>query len=164
MNSDVYFEAQQIQDVLDSDNVTTRNLNYKLNQSDARKHQEAVDIMSGKASTPPTAFNYFNNSPAELGSAPDPTYSQHLNYNPYPDDIQQSILQPISISPNQQQFAYNPTKPVVKPLPTTSEKVVSADIINLASNTDLSIEAIAREANRIQEKQNLEEEVVISLR
>ena len=50
---------------------------------------------------------------------------------------------------------------------TTSEMPPSPDIINLANNPDLSIETIAREANRIHQKEaklDEEEEVVISLR
>jgi hypothetical protein len=166
MNSDVYFEAQQIQDVLDNDSTTTRTLNYKLDQSDAHRHQEMVDIMNGKVNTPqstPGSFNYFGSSMTG-GVAPDPIYSQDLEYNPYPDDIQQAVLQPLDEPSAPQHHITSPAKPVVKTPPTTSEKVVSADIINLASNTDLSIEAIAREANRIQEKQDLKEEVVVSLR
>jgi hypothetical protein len=166
MNSDVYFEAQHIQDVLDSDNTMTRSLNNKLDQSDARRHQDMVNLVSGKASTPPapSSFSYFNDPVASLGTAPDPTFSQQLNYNPYPDEIQQAVLQPLSAAPVQQQPTIVPTTPPIEPPPTTSEKAVSADIINLASNTDLSIEAIAREANRIHEKQDLKEEVFISLR
>jgi hypothetical protein len=166
MNSDVYFEAQQIQDVLDIDSTATIALGYKLDQSDAHRHQEMVNIMNGKASTPQStsgSFNYFGSSTTG-GVAPDPTYSQHLQYNPYPDDIQQAVIQPIDEPPTPQHHTPSPAKPVAKASPTTSEKVVSADIINLASNTDLSIEAIAREANRIQEKQDLKEEVVVSLR
>ena len=53
-----------------------------------------------------------------------------------------------------------------EPEPTTSENVVSPDIISLANNSDLSIETIAHEARRIHEKEEKlpEEEVVISLR
>lgn len=50
---------------------------------------------------------------------------------------------------------------------TTSEKVVSPDIINLANNSDLSIETIAREADRIAKKESKhggDDEVYISLR
>jgi hypothetical protein len=50
---------------------------------------------------------------------------------------------------------------------TTSERPVSPDIINLANNSDLSIETIAHEANRIHQKEEEklpEDEVVISLR
>ena len=47
---------------------------------------------------------------------------------------------------------------------TTSDKPVSAGIMNLANNSDVSIETLAREAHRIQEKENdMTEEVVISL-
>jgi hypothetical protein len=55
--------------------------------------------------------------------------------------------------------------PVLETPPTTSDKPPSADIINLANNSDLSIETIAREAHRIHEKESsMSEEVVISLR
>ena len=132
MRSDVYFAAQETQDVLDNDNVIAQALNYKLDQSDARKHQEMINMVQGRTITS-----------SEL----------KLEYNPYPDNIQQSVVQPI-----------NPDEQVHKPSTTTSEKVVAAGIINLASNTDLSIETIAREANRIHDKQDLNQEVVISLR
>lgn len=161
MNSDVYFEAQQVQDVLDNDNFTSQSLNEKLAQSDARRHQEAVNSMHtivaspqpATAQTMPSPSSYFGGSPlAEPATAPDPTVTKPLEYNPYPD-IQQAVIQPIGQK-----------KPVVKAPPTTSEKVVPAGIINLASNTDLSIAAIAREADRIQKKQDANQEVIIKLR
>lgn len=239
MNSDVFFEAQQIQDVLEEDNATSRSIDYKLSQSDARKRQEMADIMSGKAlvvpaaqpvapqpQTPQAPSNTYNYFGATLGggTAPDPTFSQQLKYNPYPEEIRQAVLQPIGqpqfnpypeeirqavIQPLGQQpmvtsggpqpgpsappqNIVNPAAPAVAPVQvaaplvpappqpqmqyvpipapvltqplTTSEKPVSADIINLASNTNMSIEAIAREANRIQEKQNPKGEVFIALR
>jgi len=58
-------------------------------------------------------------------------------------------------------------EPVINnPEPPTSEKPISPDIISLANNSDLSIETIAHEANRIHEKEEHlpEQEVVISLR
>ncbi len=171
MNSDVYFEAQQIQDVLDDNNSVMQALDYKLNQSDAKRHQEMVDLASGKTMTPPSIshFNYFSNSPApdptNQGVAPTPTYSQYLDYNPYPEEMHQAVLQPIDADEKLDQPEITPTpKTTDNPLSDTSEKPLSPDIINLASNNDLSIEAIAREANRIQEKKDLEEEVVIKLR
>lgn len=144
MRSDVYFESQQVEDILDNDNTVAQGFDYKLDQSDARRHQEMLDLARGKAMTPqpqiePSDFN--------------PTGNEHLEYNPYPDSIQQAVVQPI-----------NPYEQVHETPPTTSEKPVAADILNLASNTNLSIEAIAREANRIKDKQDLSEEVVISLR
>ncbi|HUC96685.1 MAG TPA: PrgI family protein [Candidatus Saccharimonadales bacterium] len=157
MRSDVYFEAQQTQDVLDSGNTVAQTLNYKLDQSDARRRQEMIDMVRGQASAPqqPTSamFDYFSGTATSPGVALNPIAAEQLEYNPYPENMQQSVVQPI-----------DPTEQVHKPSPTTSEKPVAAGILNLASNTDLSIEAIAREANRIQDKQDLSEEVVISLR
>ena len=159
MKSDVYFEAQQVDDVLDSNNAIAIALNQKLDQNDARKHLEMINMVRGQASTAaPSAdmFNYFS------GATPAPTtvtveapvVEPIIQYNPYPNDIQQSVLQPINAS---EQF--HQPKP-----PTTSEKVATADIINLASNSDLSIETIARVANRIHDKQDLNQEVIVSLR
>lgn len=153
MNSDVYFEAQQAKDILDFDNDTAQSLNHKLDQSDARRHQDMINMMKGSkapqvGTAPATAvaFNYFDESPK-------PNLVKEISQQAITQSITSPIQQPIS-------------KPIeaIKPSPTTSEKVVSADIINLANNTDLSIETIAREAHRIQEKQDLNEEVVISLR
>jgi hypothetical protein len=55
------------------------------------------------------------------------------------------------------------TDPVLNPNSATSETSISPDIISLASNTDLSIETIQREANRIQKKAEDDGEVFISL-
>jgi hypothetical protein len=169
MTSDAYFEAQSVEDVLDYDAKSSLSLFDKLKQSEAKHHQKAIDIMQNKVVIPqtqpapqiqptvaapamPSPASYFGDTPlAEPAVAPEPTITTPLNYNPYPD-IKQSVIEPIS-----QQ------KPVAKPKTTTSEKVVPAGIINLASNTDLSIAAIAREANRIQKKQD-EQEVIIQLR
>jgi len=167
INSDVYFEAQQVQDILDNDSIMTQAFDNKLEQVDARKHQEMINLVQGQATVPQPAlssFSYFSNSLTEPYTAPEPIMDEQLKYNPYSEDIQQSVLQPITTTPISRRSVIDPIKPVVEPSPTTSEKIVSAGIINLASNTDLSIEAIAREANRIQEKQGLSGEVVISLR
>lgn len=83
-------------------------------------------------------------------------------FNPYPN-MHQSVIAPIgddtqaSEQPMPEPVASEPEKPIEKPL--------SPDIISLANNPDLSVETIAREANRIHEKEKLsEDEVVISLR
>lgn len=179
MNSDVYFEAQQTQDILDGNNSIARALDDKLDQTDARRHQEVMDRVrqqaSAAAQTAPAAsvstpaFNYFGGSseptapPAQTYQAPEPTVIQPPVYDPYPTNIQQTVIQPLA-SPAAVVAPTTPPQPAVETPVTTSEKVVPAGIMNLATNADLSIETIAREANRIQEKQDLDEEVVISLR
>ena len=117
---------------------------------------------------------------------------QGIEFNPYPT-IRQSVIQPLDVADHAAQSpvptmptppqpqplpqAPQPPQPVAEqapppasqvvqetPVPTTSEKHVSPDIINLASNTDLSIETIQREANRIQKKEEADDgEVFISL-
>lgn len=163
MRSDAYFEAQQTNDILDDDNIITKSFNTKLEKSNTDRHQAMAKIISGQ----PT--NYFGtpltSSTATLTPASTNDDSIKINYNPYPD-IQQSVIQPLDA----QDAAKPPThqtakqKPTPQPTPTTSDKAPSADIINLATNDDLSIATIAREANRIHEKQEMQEEVVISLR
>lgn len=105
---------------------------------------------------------------------PQPDPDVHLDYNPYPTSMHQTVLRPVSEQPVTPPVATapEPAQPQPEPAPaaqqTTSEAVVSPDIINLASNPDLSIETIAHEAKRIKQKQQGtqelgEEEVIISL-
>ena len=147
LNSDVYYEAQQARDVLDIDDSAAKSIDQKLSQSSAKKHQEMVDIMKKPNDTTPQQMIA---APPIINPYADLT--KDIKFNPYPD-IQQAVIQPIG-EKNQA-----PEPPI-----NTSEKVVPAGIINLASNADLSIETIAREANRIQKKQDHDDEVVISLR
>ncbi|MEI7539765.1 MAG: PrgI family protein [Candidatus Saccharibacteria bacterium] len=148
INNDVYFEAQQAQDIMDSNNAMAQFFKQKLTISDTTRHQEAIDLMNGQ----PSVSAYKIPAPRSNNN-PNTTTNKQIKYNPYPEDMQQAIIQPL-----------DPTKPAVKPKPTTSGKVISADIINLASNSDLSIETIAREANRINKRLGSGEEVIISLR
>ena len=153
INNDIYFEAQQVEDMQDTDNNTAQTLKFKLDQSNAQHHQELVDIMNHKK-----IADKFN-SPIISVTEKTPIQQNPAIpiYNPYPDNIRQSVIQPLSEQPIQQQ----PTLAPIEQSKNTSANEVSTDIINLASNTDLSIAAIAREASRIQKKQD---EVFISLR
>jgi len=151
MNSDAYFEAQQVQDVMDESASTVQVLDNKLAQSDAKRHQEAVDIMHGKK-VPMPALAIQPKAMQPTQTRPEPAIdTSHLKYNPYPI-IKQAVIDPIG------------QKTASKPQANTSGNSVSAGIINLANNTDLSIEAIAHEANRIQQQEEANKEVVIKLR
>jgi PrgI family protein len=200
MNTDVYFAAQQVEDVLDSSNSVAQSLDYMIDQADAKHHQQMIDRMRQPALADPipqpiamnsavNPYDFFNSgtptaqtqsvipiqpavpTPVLEPAVVNSVFNQPLapvapvngilpTFNPYPTDMQQSIIQPMSLQPTP---APVPAQTVT---PTTSEKPVSAGIINLANNADLSIETIAREANRIhqQEERDLGEEVVISLR
>ena len=178
INNDVYVEAQSTQDVLDSNSSVAQSFNTLMDQEAGRIRQEAIDRMRNPAPTPapiaipapvaPPAYQQplapTPQNPAVIYAAPaavipDP---QAPTYNPYPD-IQQMVIQPMN-DPSHQANQSIPIPPPQTP-PTTSDKAPSADIINLANNPDLSIETIAREAHRIQQKEDdMSEEVVISLR
>ena len=178
MNTDAYYEAQQTQDFLDSGNRIAQNLDYKLEQSDSKRREETLERIRKQAaaaaiapttSSPNGSYNYFgglsttddstsdNSQPDDSSTQVTPvaddttTNDPNPTYNPYPDEIKQTVIQPVS-------SAISPT-PI-----TTSENTPSTDIMNLATNADLSIQTIAREASRLQGKSDLKEEVVISLR
>lgn len=100
------------------------------------------------------------------------------HYDPYPT-FHQSIIQPLNDVAHQAEsdiVAPPPTvstpaptvvakKPVKEKEPSTSDVTLTAGIINLANNPDLSIETIAHEASRLKKKAEEEsDEVVISLR
>lgn len=143
----------------------------------------ATPVAPAQPATATPAPNPFTTLPAQpaAASAPPPVPAApepHLTYNPYPAAIHQAVINPLGTQPLVTQTPISiptqstPPATSVPPAPpeppaTTSPKPVSPDIINLANNSDLSIETIAHEANRIHQKEeeNLpEDEVVISLR
>ncbi len=124
---------------------------------------------------------------AQPTSQPDP---QNLQFNPYPT-FHQSVIQPLGDTAHQAVNNLDPLPtPTVATAPTatpqappvtsqeessapntanstkgTSGTQLTADIMNLANNPDISIETIAHEAHRIHKKAEAEsDEVVISLR
>lgn len=202
MATDVYYAAQQADDVLDDSNSVAQSFDYMITQADARQHEEALAKMRQTASelaaaaqpatsTGPASANPITDAPDPATTSPAPTdqsapasisnlsalgddngqtpllptpvaaddNGQSADYNPYPT-IQQHVIQPLH---DQSEIFGDPAVPPTTP--TTSENPVSADIIDLANTTDLSIETIAHEANRLKKKNDgeLQEEVIISL-
>ena len=195
LQNDVYFAAQQAEDVLDTKGGVAQSFDTMISEADNRRRQEVVERMhqqpiqpqpAPSMTPPPIADPYASLTPT-ASVADNSINDPHLTYNPYPDSIHQSVVTPLSerpviqapvipqapiqtpIAPNPvPQAPIIPTPPPIQqnPSPATSEKVVSPDIINLANNSDLSIETIAHEAQRIHQKEQQlpEDEVVISLR
>lgn len=173
MNSDVFFAAQQTEDVLDDSGGIAHSFDTMITQSDERRRQDMLARMqTPQAQTqaqpapaapyvPPVQDPYASMTPSS--DTPDPS----VTFNPYPTAIHQTVINPLGQSPQQPTPPSAPAPATATTEPnTTSEKDLSPDIINLASNSDLSIETIQREANRIQKKHDLEDggEVFISLR
>jgi hypothetical protein len=174
MNNDIYVEAQSAVDVLDNNTSIAQSFNQMMAQSSTKVKDEAMERMKTTVFAP-TVAPVIPQAPESVGMP---------EFNPYPTNIQQTVIQPLNdpshmadlnIQPVEQP-AYSPVetpeaKPVAQTSPahsstTTSETPIPADIIKLANNADgLSIETIAHEANRIHKKlEQAEEEVVISLR
>lgn len=175
MQNDAYFAAQQTEDVLDDTGGVAQSFESMISQSDEKRRQALVERMHQPASAqtvPPIANPYANlNAPNDIPA----DSNQHLTYNPYPSSIHQTVINPLGTQTQPTRAAQQSappqappraTPPAAKPAEPTSEKPVSPDIINLANNSDLSIETIAHEANRIHQKETKlpEDEVVISLR
>lgn len=161
VNSDIYLEAQSAVDVLDTNTTVGQSFNQMMAQSTLRAKEEAVQRMKSAAFTP--------------------------EYNPYPTDIQQTVIQPLNdpshmAEQNIPQPVYTPPTPVaqaqISATPpqnvnqtaqssvNTSGTPTAADIMRLVDNAEgLSVETLAHEAHRVQQRIEEEsEEVVISLR
>lgn len=157
MRADLFNEGQAANDILDENSTTAQNINHLINQSDVRRRQEVIQKMqTGQSATPPPV------QPPQPSQPDNPAPATPLQMNPYPT-MRQSILNPISRQSATPTSTPIQTQPTTMPQPSVNE--VSPAIIELANNHDLSIETIAREANRIQQENKLsDEEVVISLR
>ena len=156
MRADLFNEGQAANDILDENSTTAQNINHLINQSDVRRRQEVIQKMqTGQSATPPPT------QPPQSSQPDNPTPATPLlQMNPYPT-MRQSVLNPASERPAASAPAQ--TQPTTTPQASVNE--VPPAIIELANNRDLSIETIAREANRIQQENKLsDEEVVISLR
>ena len=152
MRADLFNEGQAANDILDENSTTAQNIDSLMRQSDVRRREEVIQRMQTGQTSPVSA---------PQPSQPDiSTPATSLQMNPYPT-MRQSVLNPVS----RQSVASAPVQTQPTTTPQTSVNEVSPAIIELANNRDLSIETIAREANRIQQENKLsDEEVVISLR
>lgn len=186
MQSDAYFEAQQAEDVLDDQGGVARSFDSMISQADARRREELVARIHQAPTVPaptpvvPAAIPdpYASLAAPQLASVPaEATFASapvipdpQVTFNPYPTAIHQTVINPLGSVPAPQPVPQPQPEPAAatpQSSPSTSEKPISPDIINLANNSDLSIETIAHEAQRIQEREEEklpEEEVVISLR
>jgi hypothetical protein len=155
-------------DVLDDANNQARSFDTLLAQNDNQHHQRLVAAMHQQ----PVAAAPLAN-PQQIAAPTLPNESSLWDqaapqFQPYPN-MHQHVVSPNSPADTP------PAAPILSPSTTTpatskplkvkaSTKAVTPDIIRLAENKDLSISAIAHEANRLQKKSKDDDEVVISLR
>jgi len=163
MNNDIFLEAQSAQDVLDTNTSIAQGFDQMMAESTERRREEARLRMTQATTAAPTPTPVAPPvttpsiqplvNPVQATPVSDPS----VQYNPYPNAIHQSVIQPLDDPAHQAQTDI--------PAPTTSDTKLTAGIMSLANNPDLSIETIAHEAERLHKKAEDEsEEVVISLR
>lgn len=159
MQSDVYNDAQQAEDIMDASTGIAQSFDTMIAEADQRRRMAVMQSIQQPHSSPePTAPSSYTQSIAtevvDTTGLPD-----RVSYDPYPT-IHQSVIQPLSSTDQVQ--ASEP-----QPDTSTSGNTVSPGIMNLVNNgQELSVETLQREANRIREREERadENEVVISLR
>lgn len=167
LNNDILMEAQGAEDVLDSTNPLAQSFNMMMTKETDRAREEAIQRMHAVTAPVPVLQPVQVAQPVVTLQPITSAYAIPVPatpvFNPYPTSIQQTVIEPVDDPAHR--LVPVPVVTVVETPPTTSSKAPSADIINLANNPDLSIETIAREAHRIQQKEDdMSEEVIISLR
>lgn len=141
-------EANQAEDIHEDSSVTQA-FDTMIAESDQIRRQNLLRNIqfSPQPTAPP--------KPAQVSPPSAPIVSNIVQNIPAPTPIQAPPLTPTPVSPTE------PTPPS-----TPEPKITNPAIMNLANNQDLTIETIAAEANRINERDLLggQSEVVISLR
>lgn len=186
MQADIYNEAQQAEDLLDDNATVARSFETMIDQADARRRQAMIErlqhpqpspAVTAQPTPPPAVIQpapqsvaqpVFQQAPVAPQQPVAETVDPNVTFNPYPT-MHQSVVQPVAADDQTVTAAPPSVAPVAAPqvvddsVQSTSDTTISPDIINLANNSDLSIETIAHEAERIKKKHD-DDEVVISLR
>ena len=188
MIDDVAAEAEMAEDVMDEGTGVARNFGSMIQKTDTSYKQSVMEHFQ-QAIHEPQAPAQEEHAPSfnrqfTMGNMDPDAGQTPFNYNPYPNAMHQRVINPGGqpAQPSQLDPAIltqpaaddsgltavplvpdsPPPQVVEEKSQAPSEPPVSPDIMRLASNNDLSISAIAREAHRLEDKD--ENEVVISLR
>ncbi len=151
-------EAEGVEDVLDANTNLARSLDDLIAKQKEVSRSAAVEKMHTlQKSAPPPAITVSQPTPStsfqpQFAAATDDTAFKNIHYNPYPTMHQQVI------DPSGHKMV---AEKLVEAQKQATAPPVSPDIMRLANNNDLSIEAIAHEAHRLQESND---EVIVSLR
>lgn len=135
MNSDVFIDAQQTEDVLDDSNEISKNFNQMITQADANRREEMIkkmhqpEVQHTVSSPNPSQYQVPGSqsldqaereAEAQLSAA-----AATVHYNPYPSSMHQTVIQPLSATQRapqpapqpQQQAQALPELPQVPPAP-----------------------------------------------
>lgn len=158
MQADVAAEVQSANDVMDEDANLARSFDTLIAKNDQQRLQAARAQMHQATQATSTDVKP-TTQPVKAASAParpSDAGIQPLHYNPYPN-MHQKVVHTIA-EQEQATKAATSKASAAEPKPPVPAQV-SPDIMNLVRSKNLSIKAIADEAHRLQDK----EEVVINL-
>lgn len=175
LNDTITAEASTVDDMMDTSVGIGRQFDSLIEQQDEiRKTQMTRQFQAAMSQAPPadtsapqfTAFPVATEYPVAAPTVTPITADPLPSYNPYPTSMRQHVIDPqvatapapVAVAPAAQPAPIEPA-PVTQPAQNASGDQPSPDIMRLANNRDLSISAIAREAHRLKD----DEEVVISL-
>lgn len=138
LQADIISEVNQIQDIHDINTGVGQNFNQMLSNQSSQNRQRIINQLN------------------------QPTPQQNIAPSHFPTWQQPSIAEPQPVTPNILQTPDSTPKP---PAPTTPVQLDN-EIINLANNTDLSVQTIATQAKKITNKNILgdQDEIIISMR
>lgn len=140
MQNEVFFEAQQTEDILSEDGGVARSFDTMINKSDQRHRQEVLDRMrqpapAAQPPAPPVVAPILADPYASFGMPSEPpipptepsvfttptpaipaTPSPQVTFNPYPNSMHQSVVTPLSEQTSTMSQA-TPTPPSATPTP-----------------------------------------------
>lgn len=135
-------------DILDEQAKISRKFDELIEKHSTESRAQVIERMHQMQSQPQAAI-----PPAPQAQVAASQANAGAHFNPYPTDIHQKVISPISNDAT----ADDQKTTATVPEPTIPNQV-SPDIIRLANNNDLTVSAIAREAHQLPS-----EEVVVSL-
>ena len=161
--SDIFIaEASHAVDVLDENSGVAQSLDQRIDTAtDARLRAARANMQAQLAGSQAPAPQQQQVTEAPQAAPAPTTEPADVHYDPYPSSIHQHVIQPDGAAPAAAPAA-PPPAPQAQAEKQPSDYTVSPDIMRLANNNDLSISAIAHEAQRLRGNDN--DEVVISLR
>lgn len=154
MRDDLMAEANQATDIFDNNNYQSQVIDRAINQDKAARHQEAIKEMRDAIERSETFQSTIGTSGApeivgSRGKLTNASEKKNDQINSEKTEVKSSAKESVIVQPDAPKTEKSQTK-AVKP-----------DIIELANNSDYTIATIAKEANRINRKD--EGEVFISL-
>ncbi len=155
LKEEFYAEANTAEDIFEA-NPTSAHIEQAIQDKNNIRHQELVKQMRQAIEKAETIHNIQTPSIAKFGNTAQQPQSI-LN----PPVTQSTVVTPTaqSLPPNgQNSVIITPQAPSIPETKATAP----ADIVELANNTDFSVETIAKEAKRLEQKHD-ENEVYISL-